>query len=55
MKRSRFAVKKSQPNAEVRERLRPIYEFNPTALIDISAIFAANFHTVAAARNFWRE
>jgi len=55
IKLSRVAVKKTQIDAEIRERLRAIYETDPTALINISTTVATNMHTVAVVNNFWRE
>lgn len=55
IKLSRVAVKKTQPDAEIRARLRPIYETDPAALINISAVVATHFQTVAIANNFWKD
>ncbi|MDR7276936.1 hexameric tyrosine-coordinated heme protein [Catenuloplanes atrovinosus] len=54
IKLSRMAVKKTQPDDEVRARLRPVYAEDPTALVAISHVVAANFQTVAAANGYWR-
>lgn len=54
IKLSRVAVKKTQPDAEVREALRAVYEQDANALIAVSAVVATHFHTVAAANDYWR-
>jgi hypothetical protein len=54
IKLSRFAVKFTQPSAEVRERLRPEYSENPDSLIAASQVVAINFQTVAQANNYWK-
>lgn len=54
IKLSRMAVKMTQPSAEVRERLRAIYDKDADALVRISAVVARNFQTVAAANDYWR-
>lgn len=55
VKLARVAVKLTQPNAEVRERLRPIYEEDASALIASSHVVATHFATVAAANGFWMK
>lgn len=54
IKLSRMAVKFTQPDAEIRETLRPAYESDASALIAISAVVATNFATVAAANQYWK-
>lgn len=54
MKLSRMAVKMTQPNDDVRAKLRPVYETDADALINVSAVVAANFQTVAAANDYWK-
>lgn len=54
MKLSRIGVKTTQPDAEVRERLRPAYAEDPDSLIATSQVIAINFQTVAAANGYWR-
>ena len=51
---SRMGVKKTQPNDEVRARLRAIYEEDADILTNASGVIATNFQTVAAANNYWR-
>lgn len=54
VKLSRVAVKKTQPDDEVRARLRQSYGEDFGALIAISQVVATNFQTVAAANDYWR-
>jgi hypothetical protein len=55
VKISRIGVKVTQPDAEVRDRLRPVYADNPDSLIATSQVIAINFQTVAAANGYWRS
>lgn len=55
VKLSRVAVKMTQPDAEVRERLRPIYAEDPVALIAASQAVAIHFATVASANGYWHN
>ena len=54
IKLSRMAVKLTQPDEEVRKRLRPDYAENADSLTLVSGVVAQNFQTVAAANNYWR-
>lgn len=54
VKLSRVAIKLTQPDAAVRDRLRPDYAEDPDALIAISQVVATHFATIAAANEFWR-
>lgn len=54
IKLARVAIKATQPDADVRERLRPKYAEDANALIAISHIVATHFATVAAANDYWR-
>lgn len=54
VKLSRVAVKLTQPDAAVRDKLRPEYAGDSDALIAVSQVVATNFATVAAANNYWR-
>lgn len=54
LKLSRLAVKKTQPDDEVRARLRPAYDEDADALISASLVVATNFQTIAAANDYWR-
>lgn len=55
VKMARVAVKMTQPDPEVRERLRPVYADDPDALIASSQVVATHFATVAAANDYWRS
>jgi len=54
IKMSRIGVKKTQPDDEIRTRLRAVYEKNADSLTAASHVIATNFQTVAAANNYWR-
>ncbi|GAB2736461.1 hexameric tyrosine-coordinated heme protein [Arthrobacter bambusae] len=54
-KLARVGVKSTQPDAEVRERLRPQYAEDPNSLIASSQVIAINFQTIAAANAYWRD
>ena len=51
---SRYAVKLTQPDADVRDRLRAGYAGDADALIAISQVVATHFATIAAANGYWR-
>lgn len=51
---SRMAVKKTQPNDAIRDKLRPVYSTNADSLILSSQVVATNFQTVALANNHWK-
>ncbi|EFO30387.1 conserved hypothetical protein [Roseibium sp. TrichSKD4] len=54
IKLSRMAVKLTQPDDGVRQKLRAEYESEADFLISVSSVVATNFATVAAANNYWR-
>jgi len=54
IKLSRMAIKYSQPDAEVRDRLRPNYAEDADSLIAVSQVVATNFATIAVANDHWR-
>lgn len=54
IKLSRLGVKFTQPDAAVRDKLRPVYAENADSLTMASQVVAINFQTVAAANNYWR-
>ena len=54
VKLARVAVKLTQPDAAVRDKLRPVYAEDANALIASSQVVATHFATVAAANNYWR-
>jgi hypothetical protein len=55
VKMARVAIRMTQPDAEVRDRLRPVYAENADALIASSQVVATHFATVAAANDYWRD
>ncbi|SEH68948.1 hexameric tyrosine-coordinated heme protein [Paracoccus alkenifer] len=55
IKMSRVAVKMTQPDAAVRDRLRGTYAEDADALIASSQVAAHWFATVAAANDYWRS
>lgn len=55
VKLARVAVKLTQPDADVRDRLRPEYAEDSDALIAVSQVVATHFATVAAANGYWRD
>ena len=54
IKLARVAVKATQPDAAVRDRLRPEYAEDAGALIAVSQVVAVHFATVAAANDYWK-
>lgn len=54
VKMARVAIKMTQPDASIREKLRPEYAGDFDALIASSQVVATHFATVAAANNYWR-
>ncbi|WP_193175293.1 hexameric tyrosine-coordinated heme protein [Oricola nitratireducens] len=55
VKLARVAIKMTQPDAEVRDRLRPVYAEDADTLIASSQVVATHFATVAAANGYWRD
>ena len=55
VKMARVAIKMTQPDAELRDRLRPVYAENADALIASSQVVATHFATVAAANGYWKD
>ncbi len=55
VKMARVAIKMTQPDAEVRNKLRPVYAENADALIASSQVVATHFATVAAANDYRRD
>lgn len=51
---ARKAVGMTQPDAEVRKKLRPVYAENPDSLTLASQVVAIHFQTVAVANNYWK-
>lgn len=54
IKIARLTIKATQPDAEVRDRLRPNYAEDAGLLISIGAVVAAEFATIARANDYWR-
>lgn len=54
IKLARVTVKKTQPDAAMRDRLRPAYAEDADSLIAVSQVVATHFATVAAANDYWR-
>ncbi|WP_417806355.1 hexameric tyrosine-coordinated heme protein [Thioclava sp.] len=52
---ARMAVKLTQPDPEIRDRLRPEYSEDAEALISVSQVVATHFATVAAANGYWKD
>lgn len=54
VKMSRLIIKVTQPDASVREKLRPQYAEDAAMLIAVGQVVATEFATIAAANNYWR-
>lgn len=54
IKLSRMAVKMTQPDDDVRAKLRNDYANNADSLTMASHVVATNFQTVAQANDYWR-
>lgn len=54
VKMSRLIIKLTQPDAAMREKLRPAYAEDAAMLIQIGQVVATEFATIAAANNYWR-
>ena len=54
IKIARLTIKATQPNAEIREKLRPIYANDAAMLIAIGQTVATEFATIAQANNHWK-
>lgn len=55
VKMARLIIKATQPDAEIREKLRPIYASDAALLIAIGQTVATEFATIAAANNYWKQ
>lgn len=55
IKMARLVIKATQPDASVREKLRPVYAEDPSMLIAIGQTVAIEFATIAAANNYWKK
>lgn len=54
VKMSRLIIKVTQPDAEIREKLRPEYAEDAGLLIAVGQTVATEFATIAAANNYWK-
>ncbi len=54
IKLARLVVKATQPDEEVRKRLRDIYANDAGFLTQVSHVTAIEFATIAAANGYWR-
>ncbi|WP_190810512.1 hexameric tyrosine-coordinated heme protein [Flagellimonas sp. S3867] len=54
VKIARLTIKITQPDAEVREKLRPTYANDAAMLIAVGQTVAAEFAIIAQANNYWR-
>lgn len=54
VKLARKGVGLTQPDASVREKLRPEYANNADSLTLASQVIAIHFQTVAAANSYWK-
>lgn len=54
VKMARLVIKVTQPDAAMREKLRPDYAEDAGLLIDVGQVVATEFATIAAANNYWR-
>ncbi|WP_035649102.1 hexameric tyrosine-coordinated heme protein [Flavobacterium sp. ASV13] len=55
VKMARLIIKITQPDAVIREKLRPIYAEDAAMLIAVGQTVATEFATIAAANNYWRK
>lgn len=54
VKLARLVVKATQPDEEVRKRLRDVYASDAGFLLQVTQVTATEFATIAAANNYWR-
>lgn len=54
VKMSRLIIKITQPDAAMREKLRPVYAEDAGMLLAVGQVVATEFATIAAANNYWR-
>ncbi|MEM9646960.1 MAG: hexameric tyrosine-coordinated heme protein [Bacteroidota bacterium] len=54
IKIARLTIKITQPDAKIRERLRPDYANDASMLIAIGQTVATEFSIIAEANNYWR-
>ena len=54
VKMARLVIKLTQPDAKMREKLRPVYVEDAAMLIAVGQTVATEFATIAKANNYWR-
>lgn len=54
VKMARLIIKLTQPDAEMRDKMRPGYSNDPGLLIAIGQTVAIEFATIAAANSYWK-
>lgn len=54
VKMARLTIKLTQPDAAIREKLRPVYAEDANMLISIGQTVAMEFATIAQANNYWK-
>ncbi|MGB3342457.1 MAG: hexameric tyrosine-coordinated heme protein [Aequorivita sp.] len=54
VKMARLIIKVTQPDAAVRDKLRPVYAEDAAMLIAVGQVVATEFATIAAANNYWK-
>lgn len=54
IKMARLTVKATQPDSDVREKLRPEYAQHAASLVAIAQVVSTEFATIAAANDYWR-
>tara|TARA_R100000789_G_scaffold30499_1_gene34203 strand:- start:2158 stop:2406 length:249 start_codon:yes stop_codon:yes gene_type:complete len=52
---SRMSIKLTQPDAELRDRMRPDHAQDAEALILVTQVVATHFAAVASVNNFWKD
>lgn len=50
---ARHIIASTQPDADTRKRLRPVYSEDPAMLIQIGQTVAIEFATIARANGYW--
>ena len=55
IKIARKTIAAMQPDAEIRQKLRPDYANDSAQLMQAGQIVAIEFQTIAAANNYWRK
>ena len=55
VKLARLVVKATQPDEDVRKRLRDVYANDASFLLQVTQVTATEFATIAAANGYWRN